>query len=290
MPGRFPSCGLQVEIDELDAELSEELRYVAVVCEARACDAAASGPVPLELISPAGKAAGKKRLETLQKQAQELKVNIDPASPALADVDEPEFLAMVIALAHSEVRCSNTCGSCSRMPCTMQQHWLQRHLPWVFSCYRSTHSPIGTDALAIGATSMQFCSASMQVRRVSGKALHELEVVLLIRFKLMKQSHRAGTVRKLRTRAEVSTTHVKRHISTALAWYMHAAAVVQQLTQTQGADFVRATVPRWQEVSAWLQRPWSLGHCTDANSLDAATDVAFQALMGPAGVFLLCGN
>jgi hypothetical protein len=124
----------------------------------------------------------------------------------------------------------------------------------------------------------------VQVRRVSGQALRELEVVLLIRFKLMKQSHRAGTVRKLRTRAELGTKHVKHHIRTALSWYFHAAAVERELAQAQGEEFVRNTVPDWQEVSAWLQRPWSREHCADESRLDAAVDVAYQALMGSAGM------
>ena len=121
------------------------------------------------------------------------------------------------------------------------------------------------------------------MRRVSGQALRELEVVLLIRFKVMKQSHRAGTVRKLRSRAELATVHVKRHISTALSWYLHAAAVARALTESQGAAFVRETVPGWESVCAWLQRAWLRENCADASHLDAAVEVAYQALVGPPG-------
>ena len=92
-----------LEIDALDTELSAELSYVAVVCEKEACDAAAAGPIPLELISPAGKAAGKQRIKALTKQAERLEVDLDPASPALGEIDTPEFQAMVIALAHGKV-------------------------------------------------------------------------------------------------------------------------------------------------------------------------------------------
>ena len=92
-----------MQIDELEAELSEDLRFVALTCEMLACDAAASGPVPLELISPAGKAAGKKRLDALQKQVQALSLDIDPISPARAGSDQPDFHAMIIALAHAQV-------------------------------------------------------------------------------------------------------------------------------------------------------------------------------------------
>ena len=128
----------------------------------------------------------------------------------------------------------------------------------------------------------------LQMRLVSGQALRELQVVLLIRFKLMKQSQRRGAVSKLQARAVQGGNLVKRQIGLALSWFVHATSVFETLQQTKGLEFVRTTVPSWPTVESWLQREWLRANCLDAGSLDAAVNAAYQALMGPAGAPPTC--
>lgn len=128
----------------------------------------------------------------------------------------------------------------------------------------------------------------LQMRLVSGQALRELQVVLLIRFKLMKQSQRQGAVSKLQARAVQGGNLVKHQIGLALSWFVHATSVFETLQQTKGLEFVRATVPSWPTVESWLQREWLRANCLHARSLDDAVNAAYQALMGPAGAPPTC--
>ena len=102
-------CGMQgLDIDQLEAPAPVHVRIVGLRCEAQACNSAASGLVPLELIAATGKRAGQRRAATCDKRAEALAKDIDQDNPAIQPLGSPRFQALVLALARFRV-CPCTC-------------------------------------------------------------------------------------------------------------------------------------------------------------------------------------
>ena len=98
----------EVNIDDLEKAPPAQLEVVALRCEANACDASASGLVPLELISSTGKAASEKRKTHCTRRVATLAKGLQETDAALAkDLSDPRFRALVLPLCLVKV-----CAAC----------------------------------------------------------------------------------------------------------------------------------------------------------------------------------
>lgn len=93
----------EVDLDELEAAAPADIELANLRCEAQACTAAAEGILPIELVSAAGKKAGKRRRDFCRKRAEAIAATLPQTASARADLDSPEFKAVVIVLCWFQV-------------------------------------------------------------------------------------------------------------------------------------------------------------------------------------------
>lgn len=110
----------------MQLEAPEGVELARLKCEVFALQAAADGPVPLDLVCEGTiKPAGVRRREAALEEAVQAAVD---GAPELEDIHSPSFLAVIVALGHHEVRC---CVVAS-LPSAMQQQQAMQHTHVVY--------------------------------------------------------------------------------------------------------------------------------------------------------------
>lgn len=127
----------------------------------------------------------------------------------------------------------------------------------------------------------------LQMLQATNSALHDVARVLMIRYRVMKQSNPVGALKRLQKQAFAAVGSARVHLTTAFRWSLIARQHAGKLFAKVTDAFVSSQVSQFERVKQWLQHDWLLTNLPDDSSLFKAVDKGIHSLLGSGAQHLL---
>ena len=125
----------------------------------------------------------------------------------------------------------------------------------------------------------------VQSKFANAAALKHAGKVLRLRMGRIQRAQRSTPLTKLAAKAQKARSACGTSLSQAFQWFAHAQSLHVKLIAEHGEEFVTQQLgDAAADVTTWLQNTWLSAHCSEADAVPVAVELALTALLGASGL------